>query len=270
MAFMVYYTMTSRWGAQIEGDVYDVQNLTAKLLQSVSSPTSFFITTINDVSVFRCSLWDTAVSHSDAYQLALTDLALIQGILLILDGCLPLNLGTVYEFTGNKFNMWRETPIELNIRKATKDLASPDQFKNILDKVSSQNNLRQAYTDLVHNASWMDIYRCWESLKKFYGGEHKVLKLYSKEKREIIRLKRTANTFRHVKGFDIIEDPMSKEEAVARLRNMMLRATSEHNIPTAVGSLFRTGQQINISNLQFPADQPVKLNPLALDLPDKN
>lgn len=135
---MANWTMSSRWGAQIEGDVYDISNLITKIHGSISSPSSFFVTMINSIAVLRSSTWDNAQNHSDAYQLAVGDLAMIQGCINALDGCLPLTLGTTYEFVNNTFNMVRQTPIEIVYRKPPEQLAPASYFSEIVNKIKNQ------------------------------------------------------------------------------------------------------------------------------------
>lgn len=260
---MSVFRMTSRWGVQLEAEEVDLINLAKKINISISCPTSFFITVINEVYVMRTQGWDDAASSSDAFQLAVGDINLIRGCLDALDGCGDINLGTVYEFQADgSFIMSRDTKLTLRVLKPTKDLASPDEFRSLFARVASDDRLRTAFSDLKSDATWIDIYRSWESLKDFYGGEHKVHRAFNAEKLRIKQLSRTANSFRHVNTYDVVPNPMSLQEAKIYLKDLLLRAAASCSAPPAKDA-FKAGQQVQLINLELGSGQATSLQKLS-------
>jgi hypothetical protein len=265
---MPTFTMESRWGVQLEGSEYDLRNVANKLNGSISSPSSFFVSTINDeVYVLRSRDWDKAVTPPDAYQLALGDIRLIRGCLDVLDGCEAIELGTVYEFNERGgFDMSRQTSGIILVKKKTEDLASPKEFHQLLMRARSHDALREAFADLTPSASWVDIYRCWESLKDYYGGEHKVHLAFKAEKKKIKRMSQTANSFRHVKSYAPVADPMTRDEAIAYMKDLLQRTAATLGL-SSVSSAFAPKQKVEWKNYHLEPGRPAALKRLALGPP---
>jgi hypothetical protein len=264
---MSIFTMTSRWGTQLEGEALDLINLAGKINSSIKSPDSFFFTMINEVHVLRTRSWDGAATAADAFQLAVGDINLIRGCLDVLDGCQAIEPGTVYRFhTDDRFDMYRETKVTVDCRKPVENLATADEFCLLLTKAGSDRKLRTAFADLTPDAPWIDIYRSWESLKDYHGGEHKVHRVFKREEKRIKQLTRTANSFRHVKTYDVVPDPMPRQEAIAYLKDLMLRTAAARSVPSVLQA-FQPGQQVQLTNFQPGLDQPASLNKLSLGSP---
>jgi hypothetical protein len=256
--------MTSRWGVQLEGKASDLVNLTRKINGSIGSPDAFFFTMINEVHVLRTRGWDSAPTVADAFQLAVGDINLIRACLDTLDGCRSIEGGTVYEFHADgRFDMSRDTIMPIHVRKRVEDLATPDEFRLLLAKAGSDRKLRMAFADLTFDASWIDIYRSWESLKDYYGGEHKVHRAFKVEEKRIKRLTRTANSFRHAKTYSVVPDPMPRNEAIVFLKDLLLRTAATRRVPS-VPQAFVPGQRVELTNFKRNADQPASLNKLSL------
>ena len=253
---MPIVTMSSQWGVQLEGAALDLTNLAGKVNHSINCPASFFFTMINDVHVLRTRSWDGAATASDAFQLALGDVNLIRGCLDAIDGCHAIEPGTVYRFNADGgYDMSRETKLTVYSHKRIEDWASPDEFRLLLAKAGSDRNLRTAFADLTPDTAWIDIYRSWESLKDFHGGEHKVHRAFKAEEKRIKQLTRTANSFRHVKTYDVVPDPMPRKEAIVYLKDLLLRTAAMRGVPP-IFKAFEPGEQVQLRNYEPGPDQP--------------
>lgn len=255
--------MQSRWGVQIEGDQYDLDNLIKKLEGAALNPSWYFISMADDVPILRTSAWDDASDASEVRERALIDVALLQGCLNLLDGCQPLEIGTVYDFDDGGFSMSRTTPISVVIRKPVDKLASAQDLASMLLRVRQDEVLQQAVIDFTPDGSWIDLYRVWESLKRHYGGEPQVYKQVAQPKK-LARAKRTANSFRHIPKFDPVPDPTARPEAVQLFGDALRAAIADSGfIPLPDG--WPPGTEITVTHFDCAPDGPASLGKLRLD-----
>ncbi|WP_277970068.1 hypothetical protein [Sphingomonas echinoides] len=268
---MQIVTMSSKWGVQLEGDTFNLTNLASKINHSIKSPASFFFAMINNVHVLRTQRWGGAATAIDAFQLAVGDINLIRGCLDAIDGCHAIEPGTVYRFKADgRYDMSRQTHLlSIFAHKRMEDWASPDEFSELLAKAESDRRLRAAFSDLTPDTPWIDIYRSWESLKDFHGGEHKMHRAFKAEQKRIKQLTRTANSFRHAKAYNVVPDPMPREEAIIYLKDLLLRTAVVRGVPP-VSQAFEPGQQVQLTNYEPDPGQPASLNKLSLGRPINN
>lgn len=267
---MAGISMTSRWGVQLEGEAFDLANTYNKLTHSITSEDSFFFTMIDTVHVLRTRTWDSAATSTDAFELAVGDINLIRGCLDAIDGCQAIQLGTIYNFHADgRYDMSRRTSISIGARKRIEDLASPVHFRDLLAKAASDRNLRTAFADLTPDTPWIDIYRCWESLKDYFGGEHKVHRAFKSEEARIKQLTRTANSFRHVRTYDVPKNAMPHAEAVLYLKDLLIRAAAQRGLPPA-NKPFPPGQSLHMTYYELEPGQPASLNRLSLSPSESN
>jgi len=262
---MATVKMSSKWGVQLEGEAVDLVNLRQKVNHSIAHPESCFISMFGPVHVLRSAAWDRAGTDEAAFQLALGDLALLRGCLDVLDGCGDIGLGTIYRFMPDqRYEMTRLTTLPIRVLKDPSKAATPQDFGALLAKVDSDRCLRQAFSDLHSDASWIDLYRCWESLKDHWGGEAKVYKVFRGEEARIGLMKRTANSYRHVKTYDVIDKPMPRAEAVAYLKDLLQRSAIKRGAPPASKETFVFGTQVELTDHILPAGQPASLERLTM------
>ncbi|MHA6722848.1 hypothetical protein [Sphingomonas sp. RS2018] len=243
------FQMDSQWGAQIEGDEHDIKNLIAKLNVTIRSPASLFVSTMSDVPILRSSAWDNATEASEVEQLAARDLSLIEGCLQVLDGCLPMNVGTIYKFFPDHFEMTRRSDLHLRVRKPEEKLASPIEFGRLMSKAFANDDLRQALSNFNGQPSWFDLYKVWESVKSRFGGEHKIYKALNEREKDIRQFKNTANSFRHVPSFQPIADPITLKQGIAQARALIVEAAN--GLPQSArpaDAFARGGSKVTIVN----------------------
>lgn len=173
----------------------------------------------DDVPILRNSAWDDASDASEAKERALVDVALLQGCINLLDGCQPLEIGTIYEFNGDGFSMNRTTMMPVVIRKPVDQLASGQDLASMLLRVRQDEILQQAIIDFIPNATWIDLCRVWESPRRHYGSEPKAYE-HVAEPKKLAQAKRTANSFRHIP----VRDPTPRLEAVQLFRDALRAA----------------------------------------------
>lgn len=255
--------MKSRWGVQIEGDQFDIDNLVSKLEGGSLNPSWYFVSMADDVPILRTSAWDDASNASEAKERALVDVALLQGCLNLLDGCQPLEIGTIYEFNGGCFSMNRTTILPVVIRQPTDQLASGQDLASMLLRVRQDEVLQQAVIDFVPNAPWIDLYRVWESLKRHYGSEPKVYE-HVMEPKKLAHAKRTANSFRHIPKFDPVRDPTPRLEAAQLFKDALRAAIAAARI-TVLTDGWPIGTEITVTDYQCAPDGPASLGKLTCD-----
>lgn len=252
--------MKSRWGVQIEGNQFDIDNLVSKLKGGSLNPSWYFVSMADDVPILRTSAWDDASDASEAKERALVDVALLQGCLNLLDGCQPLEIGTIYDFSGDGFSMTRTSVMPVVIRKPIDQLASGQDLASMLLRVRQDEILQQAVIDFSPDAPWIDLYRVWESLKRHYGSEAEVYE-HVTEPKKLAHAKRTANSFRHIPKFDPVRDPTPRLEAVQLFRNA-LRAAIAAARSTVLMDGWPTGTEITVTDYYCAPDVPASLGKL--------
>jgi len=205
------FIMRSKWGVEFTGEPADLENITLKLNNSVVSADSLFVSRLNTLYVLRTGKWDSAIKASDVQILAIEQLAAVRGAIELLDTCGNLNVATIFELAedGAIINQTRTTMTRLRTPKPLSECALPSEFRDIAITVETDENLRSALKDLKYETGWYEIYRITEALCRHYGGERNLLNAFPSEASNIARMKRTANSYRHIEGaFDPVANPM--------------------------------------------------------------
>lgn len=250
--------MQSRWGVQIEGDEIDLANLETKVNGSICAPTSPFVSLADDVLILRRSTWDVANTAEEAFDYAASDLALLQGVINLLDGCAAMQIGTIYEFVGNSFSMTRRSTIDVRIRKNPADLASPQEFGTLVEKLEGEAALREAAAQFVPDPSWGQLYLVWESIERHFGGERAALANASNAA-DAKRAKVTANSYRHIAKFAPVAKPMLRVEAFAAFGTELKYAAAGLPAPPHRGG-FAPGTEIALTNFHCEPERRASLS----------
>jgi hypothetical protein len=215
--------LTSHWGVELEGDFADIERLQQHLAAAIEGPTSFFVSYYGRTAILRTAAWDCANTAPEAEQLARIDAAVLRGCLNASEGCAPLETGTIYEFTGDRIDMTRMSPVTVYMGPAGPSRLSPEQFKLLFAQARSSADLADAFAAFAPGTDWLSIYRSYEALKAHFGGESKLKRFFVDEGADIGRLRQTANSFRHHEA-PPVADPMPYSEALVFLRGLLLRA----------------------------------------------
>ncbi len=260
------FMMNSKWGIHLEGDPGDLQNIQMKLNGAITNADSPFVSKLNNLFVLRTARWDAALLPSEVQDLGREELAVIRGVIELLDGCGPLELATIFELAddGRIVSQVRITQIRIRSSKPQSEWVSASEYRNMALAVQSDKILRSALADLKYETSWYDIYRVVEALCRYYGGESKLKSAFPVDGADIARMKRTANSYRHTQGaFDPVTNPMSMAEAM-ELAAEILKQTVSSAAPSTFPPAF---DKCGIPSYEYPAEQAVGLRILSADGP---
>lgn len=267
---MKQVAMWSRWGAEIEGVELDLKNFVNKINGSIAGPDDFFAHFINDnIVVLRCGSWNTA----DAQQildLVGGDLSLFRSCIDLLDGCGPLEVGTIFEFAEDNsiINQQRSTRIPIRVAKEPKDWASPAAFRSVVDATSSSRDFLAAVVDFSTNPTWYDLYKSLEGSWRALGDEERLMLAFPGNNGLIRRIKRTAQSFRHTKyKFKPDPDPVSLDEAVGVVRDIVLGTAHKLQARAFRHASPQEPTSYVISNLSFDPGDTIGLRALSLGPP---
>lgn len=192
-------TINPRWGFQIEGDADAISDLERCLNADNAFPLGFVMFWFEGVPVVRALHWDGIDEAGAIATFAEAALRRFSGALNIYNGSAPLKVGTLYEFKADgQFEMSRITTINVRVTRPVEARISPEKFKNLILLANKHEWLTSALLELAANADWYGLYRAVEAIEKYAGGEKAMRrsKLYAGE--ELKRVKRMANSFRHL------------------------------------------------------------------------
>lgn len=221
--------MHSKWGVELEGHGEDIENLSIKLNNIVSSNGDYFVCRLDNLYVLRTRRWDLATEPMQVSAVAQSDFDMLRSCLDVVDGCGRLMVGTVFEFNTDDavINQTRDTTIQVRVRKSTSKRASPEEFRSVLNACQNDSDIRDAMEELKSQSSWFDIYKSIEALESKFGGESDLLSEFSAQKNEIKATKRTANSVRHVEGkFSPVKSPVEIEQAKTLVKKLILDTCS--------------------------------------------
>lgn len=185
----------SKWGVQIIGEDKDVAYFKSIVEEGIIDDSSYFISSYASFVILRTRLWDEFGSMGSMLERAEIDLLYLLGATSLFRRTNNFEINTAFEFN-------KDGTIKRNeIRKYGVIPASlvPIEKKYFITAAYTKDeNIREALYRYSATCSWIDIYMCYEALKKYFGGNDKVFQnkfLHIKTKLELTR--RTANTYRH-------------------------------------------------------------------------
>ena len=249
--------MSSRWGALIDGEIISLESLKRKINGSVKRTDDFFISMVGMEYILRSSRWDAASDVSAARQLILQDFSVIAGCLEIIERRTGLCVSSVFEFKPDGA-IDQNVQVTVSMPRRPKPEASPEAFKRLLLAAAS-HHLAGAISDFRGDGDWVSLYKVFEGLKRHYGSEEQFFSAFPTRKVDLVRLRRTANSYRHPgKAFAPIKNPIGLNAAKALLESIFEAVAQEQPYPN---SQFPGGQaQIeNYSGLSVMRMGPPKV-----------
>ena len=195
---MPTFQMNSRWGAGIEGDAEDVENLVYKINGSIKSESDIFCDTSWGPCILRSSGWDDLDDPVVVEEYATQAIGVLVGAMSILDVCTDLTVGTIYEFREG-FNpfMSRRTTFKVVVRQPPEGRASPADFEQLKRAADQNESILNCFSLLKPGYTWFSVYMAIEELENFFGGEAKFLQQQPLHSTRLKNIKRMANSFRH-------------------------------------------------------------------------
>jgi len=154
---------------------------------------------LESVPIVRALNWDGIDEAGEIATLAEAALRRFSGTLNVYNGAAPFKVGTIYEFKANgQFEMSRLTTVNVRVTRPVEDRISAKDFRNVILLANRHEWLTSALLELAAEADWYGIYRAIEAIEKHAGGEQAMRrsKLYDGD--ELKRVKRMANSFRHL------------------------------------------------------------------------
>ena len=195
---MPTFQMNSRWGAEIEGDAEDVENLVYKINGSIKSESDIFCDTSMGLCILRSSGWDDLDDSGIVEEYATQAIGVLVGAMSILDGCLDLTVGTIYEFKdGFDPSMSRITTFKVIGRQPPERRASPADFERLKRAAEHNIFISNCFSLLKPGYTWFSVYMAIEELENFFGGETKFREQQLLPSTRLKNIKRMANSFRH-------------------------------------------------------------------------
>lgn len=260
------YELASKWGVEVEGDPDDLRNLMLKLNGSIGGLDDPFVSKLDQVVVLRCRLWDNLPNPGAVAQSANQDLRAIRSCLDVLDTCGEIKIGTIFEFLpANEINQTRDTEVTFRVKKKPSDWAPPDQFKALRLAAERHPDLQDAFSEYVWNGDWYSIYRCIEALIRHHGTEKKLTQILPARRAEILLMKRTTNSHRHVlRRYAPIANPMAISDA-RRLCAELLQVSAQRDLLSkALPGALPPGSVLSITDYQKNDGGTFGLKPLQL------
>lgn len=195
---MPIFQMNSRWGAEIEGDADDVENLAYKINRSIKSESDIFCDTSWGAWVLRSSGWDDLDDPAIVEEYTTQAIGVLVGAMSILDVCADLTVGTIYEFKdGFSPTMTRRTTFKVVIRQTPEGRASPADFERLKRAADHNIFISNCFSLLKPGYTWFSVYMAIEELENFFGGEAKFREQQLLPSTRLRNIKRMANSFRH-------------------------------------------------------------------------
>lgn len=211
--------MSSRWGVLIRGDPTSLESLYRKVNGSVKKTDDFFISRAGSEHILRSSRWDAAADATTALQLASESVSVILGCLDILERRSGLSIFSTLEFVSDgTVNQWAR--MTHTLPRNAKAEASPGSFKRLILAAASPD-LAGAISDFQGDGDWYSLYKVFEGLRRHYGNENHLFAAFPAKKAELVRLRRTANSYRHSeKEFAPVANPIGLNAAKALLESI--------------------------------------------------
>jgi hypothetical protein len=233
------------WGASLEGDVFDLADWT----QGLKPDFDPWIEIHDGETILRSALLDELKSTDDIHTHALTLIDRLNGVFALSQQTKPLRIRAIIEFTpGGKRNrtliveagkyelrgagMMQTDDARINVFGADgKPRPPPPPQPSQAQRWSTvaQNNelLDDAVMYFGRELNWFDIYKALECLEIWAGCEEDFLALGWEPRKQVKRLKRTANWVRHSRQKNQPpDDPMPIKEGRELLARLLRRALS--------------------------------------------
>ena len=217
--------ITPRWRAQIKGDEDDIADLERLLNGSVTASDSFVIDrSVENISTLTTTRWNELNCDPAVRRAAETALRLFNGALNIHDVVNRLSVGTIYEVhPDGKYQMTFAQEIRLKAKKAAADKVTPQVFARTIVLSQRHEWLASALIEMAGYIDWPSAYRVVEAIRKHIGNEKAMVRSKLIDGTELIRIKRMANSFRHIADGTHLppEPPVSLDDAGRTLRQAL-------------------------------------------------
>ncbi|WP_394658101.1 hypothetical protein [uncultured Novosphingobium sp.] len=261
------YTMESKWGVELEGNIIELENFLCQVNSFPLSPSSLFIVRFNKLYVARSQRWDEAISPQEVLELATSDVSVARACVELVECCGPIKLGTVFQLESDNriVKQTRETTLTLTCIKRIEDVQPDNRFKDLHLRAITNNDVFDALREWSHQPSWFEIYKTIERMENVYGGEQGLIDHFPDQSALIKKVKRTANSYRHAnERFKPPKKAAQLEDAWALLKMLMMAIIRERDVIDP-DDRFEDGSQIICNNCEWPDTQKIGLKSLAFD-----
>ena len=222
---MLTFQINPRWRARIEGDEDDIADLERLLEGSATARDSFLIRRLEGIiPILITTRWDELVDHAAVRGAAEAALRLFNGALNIHDVANLLSIGVIYEVqpdgTGNQ-TLTKE--FRIKVKKAPANKPTPQKFAKTIALSQRHNWLASALTNMAGPVDWFAAFRVVEAIEAHLGGEKAMMRSKLINGAELKRVKRMANSFRHLQDGTHLPPvpPVSLDEAGRTLRQAL-------------------------------------------------
>lgn len=222
----------SKWGVQIVGEDADVTYFKTIVGESIIDDSSYFISPYNSSVILRTKLWDEFVSMGSMLERAEIDILRLLGATSLFRRTNNLEINAAFEF--NKDGSVKRSEIrKYGVIPAS--LVPIDKKYFVTATYTKDKNIREALYHYSATCSWIDIYMCYEALKKYFGGNDTLFhNKFRHIKKNLELTRRTANTYRHAfNSNDKDLTPIDIGEARRVLQEVFHKALDETCINTA-------------------------------------
>lgn len=191
------------WRAEIEGEDLAIKALCALLESPARDGDDFCIWWYNkDTPTLTTTRWNSIEDAAQVVEAAQVALDLFSGLMHIYNYNSKFNVGTIYQTTPNEgIKISRITRVKLNVYPATNDRLSSGNLRKALTIAEEQDWAAAALLEFSNLQDWPSIYKAIEAIEAIevsVGGEKKMVKSTLFDGRKLKKIKRTANTYRHL------------------------------------------------------------------------
>ena len=231
------------WGAIVQGEPIDLEGWA----HSLNQPFDPWVEVHDEQTVLRSASFDELASADEVRDRALAYIDRLNGAMALWQQTSPLRFGGVIQFAADG-KRHRTVFAEMGAYEVRGDIArfyatvtgpdgkpvpppppQPSEVQRWAKIADANDLLDDALMYFAKGADWFDIYKALECLFQNAGGEPAFLKLNWEPKKEVERLRYTANWYRHARRRNALHEiqPMSLNDARTLLGKLLRRALHE-------------------------------------------